>query len=173
MTFANGGEQSYGIMTDCVFGGTLAGLDGTGCEKTTGWSVVLAYEHYWTPQWHQSFVGAYMAVDYDTAANNMLCALEGPTQGTGIGATAVALPGCNNNWSYWGASSRLQWDVTKSFYLGVEAVYLQQNTASSATGLVPASAGLGVPTLCSTGACRNSDEHTWVFTLRMHKDFLP
>jgi hypothetical protein len=171
MTFANGGEQSYGIMTDCVYGGI--GATATGCEKTTGWSAVLAYEHYWTPQWHQSFIGAYMAVNYDTAANNMLCALEGPTQGMGLGGTAVALPGCNNNWSYWGASSRLQWDVTKNFYLGVEALYLQQNSASSATGFVPAAAGLGAPTLCSTGACRNSTENTWVFTLRMHKDFLP
>jgi hypothetical protein len=171
MTFANGGEQSYGIMTDCVYGGI--GATATGCEKTTGWSAVLAYEHYWTPQWHQSFIGAYMAVNYDTAANNMLCALEGPTQGTGLGGTAVALPGCNNNWSYWGASSRLQWDVTESFYLGIEVLYLRQNTASSVTGFVPAAAGLGAPTLCSAGVCRNSDENTWVFTLRIHKDFLP
>lgn len=27
MTFANGDEQSYGILTDCVFGGTTAGVD--------------------------------------------------------------------------------------------------------------------------------------------------
>jgi hypothetical protein len=171
MTFANGGEQSYGILTDCAFGGTTVGLDGTGCEKTTGWSAVLAYEHYWTPQWHQSFSGAYMQVNYDDAANNMLCALQG--QGTGTGSTAVAHAGCNNNWNYWVVGSRLQWDVTKSFYLGVEALYLQQNAASSATGFVPAAAGLGAPTLCSTGVCGNSDQHTWVFTIRMHKDFLP
>jgi hypothetical protein len=145
MTFANGGEQSYGIMTDCIFGGTTVGLDGTGCEKTSGWSAVLAYEHYWTPQWHQSFSGAYMQVNYDNAANNMLCVFEG--QGVGVGSTAAAVPGCDNNWSYWVAGSRLQWDVTKTFYLGVEALYLQQNSASSATGFVPAAAGLGAPTL--------------------------
>ena len=40
-----------------------------------------------------------------------------------------AAPGCNNNWSVWGASSRLQWDVTKSFYLGVEVMYNHMNSA--------------------------------------------
>jgi hypothetical protein len=27
MTFANGDEQSYGILTDCVSGGTTVGVD--------------------------------------------------------------------------------------------------------------------------------------------------
>jgi hypothetical protein len=172
-SFANGGEQSWGLASDCVFGGTPGGLFGTNCELTTGWSAVLSYEHYWTPQWHQSFTGAYLAINYDDAANNMLCAFEG--QGVGIGSTAVAHAGCDNNWSYWGAGSRLQWDVNKSFYLGVEALYLQQNAASSATGLVPIANGLGPPTLCSTvvPGCRSSDEHAWVVDFRMHKDFLP
>ena len=112
-----------------------------------------------------------MKFQYNDTANDMLCALEG--QGTGTGSTAVAHAGCDNNWNYWVVGSRLQWDVTKSFYLGVEALYLQQDTASSATGFVPAPAGLGAPTLCSLGDCVNKNENTWVFTLRMHKDFLP
>ena len=36
--------------------------------------------------------------------------------------------GCNNNWDTWGVGSRLQWDVTKSFYIGVEAIYQQAST---------------------------------------------
>jgi hypothetical protein len=86
---------------------------------------------------------------------------------------AVAHAGCNNNWNYWAAGSRLQWDVTKSFYLGVEALYVAQDTASSATGFVPDAVGLGPPTLCSLGDCRTRDQNAWVFTVRMHKDFLP
>jgi hypothetical protein len=114
-----------------------------------------------------------MAFNYDNAANNMACALEG--QGAGVGSAAVARAGCNNDWNYWTVGSRLQWDVTKSFYLGVEALYIQQDSAQSATGLVPVAVGLGPPTLCNTTVpgCRVSDEHEWVFTLRMHKDFLP
>jgi hypothetical protein len=183
MLFANGGTQSYGIQSDCVYGsaaipapGTAAAALSTGCQQTTGWSAILSYEHYWTPQWHQSFTGAFLQTNYNDEANDILCVLEG--QGIGTGSTARADAGCNNNWNYWGAGSRLQWDVTKSFYLGVEALYLQQDTASSATGLVPTPAGLGAPTLCGLaiaegGGCRNQNQHTWVFTIRMHKDFLP
>ena len=43
-------------QTDCVYGGTLAAGNATGCELTTGWSSIAAYEHYWTPQWHQDLV---------------------------------------------------------------------------------------------------------------------
>jgi hypothetical protein len=173
-TFAQGGNQSWGLASDCVYGGTTAGLFGTNCQLTTAWSAILSYEHYWTPQWHQSFTGGYMAFRYNDAANDMLCALEGQgVPGTGHGAAAVARAGCDNNWNYWAAGSRLQWDVTKSFYLGVEALYVQQDTASSATGFVPTPVGLGAPTLCSLGDCVNRDQHAWVFTVRMHKDFLP
>jgi hypothetical protein len=175
-TNAQGGTQSWGLASDCVYGsapavGLLPAIAGTGCQRTSAWSAILSYEHYWTPQWHQSFTGGYMAIRYDDTANDLLCSIEG--QATGVGAAAIARPGCDNNWNYWAAGSRLQWDVTKSFYLGVEALYIQQDTASSATGLVPAAVGIGPPTICSLGDCRNRDQNAWVFTVRMHKDFLP
>jgi hypothetical protein len=101
--------------------------------------------------------------------------LEGQGVGTGHGAAAVARAGCDNNWNYWAVGSRLQWDVTKSFYLGVEALYVAQDTASSATGLVPSPVAVGAPTLCATPGvgCTSRDQNAWVFTVRMHKDFLP
>ena len=45
---------------------------------------------------------------------------------------AVAAAGCNNNWDDWGVGSRLQWDVTKSFYIGVEAIYQNLDSATTA-----------------------------------------
>ena len=118
----NGGSQGYGVWSDCVFGGA-AGTTGTGCQLTTAWSAGASYEHYWTPQWHESFYGAYMQTRYDTSANAMLCSLEGGGNGAGVGTAAVATAGCNNNYSTWTVGSRLQWDVTKTLYLGVEALY--------------------------------------------------
>ena len=94
----------------------------------------MAYEHHWTPQWHQSLVFNGMWEKYGTgtgSANSMLCVGEG--LGAGAGTTAVAAAGCNNNWAVWGVGSRLQWDVTKSFYIGVEAIYQQVDSAQ--TGL--------------------------------------
>lgn len=66
----------------------------------------------------------------------------------------------------------LQWDVTRTFYLGVQAMYLQQDSASSAMGFVPSVVGVAVPAQCSLGDCRLQESHTWVFTMRTHKDFL-
>ena len=160
-------------MSDCVYGTLGEYAPGTGCNLTTAWSVNASYEHYWTPAVHESFVGAYAAVSYDDQANGLLCNLEGEG-----GATLfLAAPGCNNNWSTWGASSRLQWDVTKSFYLGVEVMYNHLNGASSSTGFVPgaipiaatAPAGSGTGTLQVGGDLENA----WSGTFRMHKDFLP
>lgn len=83
------------------------------------------------------------------------------------------MPAATTSGITWTAGSRRQWDITKSFYLGVEALYIQRDAASSATGLVLAVVGRGAPTLCSARVCRSSDEYEWVFTVRTHKDFLP
>jgi hypothetical protein len=170
LLFSTGASGSYGINSDCVYGG-VAGTTGTSCILTTAWSAVVAWEHFWSPQWHESFSGSYMAESYNTGANNILCSLEG--QGTGVGTAATATTGCNNNWSYWTAGSRLQWDVTKSFYIGVEALYQHFNTATSSTGLVPTTSALAAPSTCGAGICADQNQSDWSFTLRIHKDFLP
>ena len=173
--FSHGASEGYGINSDCVYGGA-AGTTGTNCLLTTAWSVVAAYEHFWTPQWHQSISGSYIAETYGSAANSILCSLEGATSGAGIGAGAVAGTGCNNNWSYWTAGSRLQWDVTTSFYLGMEVLYMNLNTAHpNTTEAIPTALGLGAPSTCGStaGNCTASNQSDWAVTLRVQKDFLP
>ncbi len=166
-----GGSEGYGVGSDCIYGGTLAAGNNTGCLQTSAWEIDVAYEHYWTPQWHQDIVFDGMWEKYGTgtgSANSMLCVGEG--LGAGAGTTAVAIPGCNNNWDVWGVGSRLQWDVTKSFYVGVEAIY--QHVDSAQTGLA-GNAITPALTLANSGATTWSNTSNWLFTLRMHKDFLP
>jgi hypothetical protein len=170
--FGNGASQTFGITSDCVYGGAAA-TTGTSCILTTAWSAVLAWEHFWTPQWHESFSGSYGAESYSSAANNILCASEGGGNGTGLGTAATATAGCNNNWSYWTAGSRLQWDVTKSFYIGVEALYIKYNSAETFNGLIPSSVGVGSTCNVANNNCTVANLSDWAFTLRMHKDFLP
>jgi Porin subfamily len=164
----HGANEAYAVGSDCVYGGL--GSSATGCQKTTAWEVDAAYEHYWTPQVHESFVVAYMNESYDQSANAMLCSVE--SQGSGGGLNAVAHAGCNNNWNVWGGGSRLQWDITKSLYIGVEVVYANLHSATLATtsgGFLPSS--LIVP---GSGATyQNSNENTWAASVRLHKDFLP
>jgi hypothetical protein len=165
-----GNSEVFGIQSDCVFGGTVAGGTATGCNLTSAWSVNAAYEHYWAPQWHQSLVGSYSAVNYGSQANAILCSAGGNGNGLG-GSAAVATPGCNMNWSMYGVSSRLQWDVTKTFYLGVEVLYDHMDSAQtgSATGALGGFA-LGAP---NAPTILSSSMNTWAGTVRMHKDFLP
>jgi hypothetical protein len=170
-----GNNEVFGILSDCVYGssGGVAVGTGTGannttsCNLTTAWSVNAAYEHYWTPSVHQSFVGAYEAVSYGSQANAILCSAGG--NGAGSGGLASATPGCNMNWNLWSVSSRLQWDVTKTFYLGVELLYDQMRSATTSDGLIH-SFGLGAP---NTPTLQSSQMGTWAGTVRMHKDFLP
>jgi len=168
---------SYGIMSDCVWGATNGGVDpppvtgATSCNQTSAWSFNASYEHYWTPSVHQSLVGMYEAVKYNGQANAILCTTEG--EGGAVAFSAAA--GCNNNWSVWGLSSRLQWDITKSFYIGVEGLYEHMQSASSSTGLVPLAVGLNgapapLPGLTTVGGAA---QNAWIGTVRMHKDFLP
>ena len=166
-----GASQGWGVGSDCIYGGTLAAGTATGCQLTTAWGIDVAYEHYWTPQWHQSLVFNGMWEKYGSgtgSANSMLCVGEG--LGVGAGGLAAAIPGCNNNWDVWGVGSRLQWDVTKSFYIGVEAIY--QHLDSATTGLI-GNALTPAITLANSGATSWADQSNWTFTLRMHKDFLP
>jgi hypothetical protein len=170
----NGLNEAWGVLSDCVYGGAvLAGVPTatTSCQKTSAWGFNASYEHYWTPSWHQSLYGAYYQVNYGSgtgSANSILCSAEGAGFGAGVGAAAVATPGCNNNWTTWGIGSRLQWDVTKTFYLGVEVLYQQLDGAKSPTGFVT---GSGIATASATTSV--STASSWMVSVRAHRDFLP
>ncbi len=169
---ADGNEGTFGVMSDCVYGnGEIVGgvaTNTTGCELTTGWGFNASFEHYWTPALHQSLAGGYMAVRYNDQANAMLCALGG--DGHGDGSTAFAHAGCDMNWNFWGIGSRLQWDVTKSFYVGVEVLYDHMDGAHTSDGLLhgfnPQEEREGVLFV------KNHND-AWSANVRMHKDFLP
>jgi len=180
-------EQSntggFGQMADCVYGSTGAStsaiVGGTGCNLTTAWSVNASYEHYWTPSVHESLYGAYWALNYNSQANAILCTLESPA-GAPVNGTVtaaggfVAAAGCNNNWSSWGIGTRLQWDVTKSFYLGVEGLYTHLNSASLVGNVMNSVVGNGAPSPAGTNVTiGGAAENAWQVSFRMHKDFLP
>jgi hypothetical protein len=192
--FERGGNLGFGITSDCVFASTNGGVTGgaivpvtnaTGCNLTTGWQVNASYEHYWTPQFHESFFGGITELRYDGQANAILCAAMGPAAGTGSGSLAVAHAGCDNNFDIWSAGTRLQYDFTKTLYIGVEFLYQHLDTATlpgnvltntgNSTALLPpqndlACSGVGAPTApCATIKNMNN----LAVTLRMHKDFLP
>ena len=173
-----GATEGYGVLSDCVYGGTIASGTATGCNLTSAWGFNAGYEHYWTPAWHTSLYGAWAQVSYNTQANAMLCNVEGfGNFPTGPGSNAAANPGCSNKWSQWGIGSRTQWDVTKTFYLGVEVLYSDLHSAQSGCASVVSGGCGGVPspeTIAFGGATvLKNDVSNWSFAVRAHRDFLP
>jgi hypothetical protein len=168
------GKEAYGVLSDCVYAGTIAAGNNTGCMLTSAWGINASYEHYWTPAWHTSLYGAYYQVSYGKgtgSANANLCSAAG-FGNTLAGTLAVAGAGCNNDWSNWGIGSRTQWDVTKTFYLGVEVLYTQLNSATTGTGLVVGPAGFA--SYAFGGATVNEARSSnWLVSVRAHRDFLP
>jgi len=169
-----GNQEAYGVMSDCVYGGALAVAgSATGCQLTTAYGFNAGYEHYWMPAWHQSLYGAYYQVQYSSSANAMLCVAEAPGVGNNgaIGGLAALTPGsaCNNNWSMWGIGSRLQWDVTKTFYLGVEVLYEDMKSATPNTGTGGAIGAVGF----GSSTVQQASASNWMVSVRAHRDFLP
>jgi hypothetical protein len=118
--------------TTAFVGGPV--VNGTGCNLTTGWQVNASFEHYWTPQFHESFYGGIEEVRYNSQANALLCTGEGAgtiLAGAVIrsGSLALAAPGCNNNFDIWTVGTRFQYDFTKTLYIGVDFLYSHLDTA--------------------------------------------
>jgi hypothetical protein len=164
----DGNSVGFGIQSDAVYGGTV-GANASDLELTSAWSVNAAYTHFWNKSWKTTLWGSYMSVMYGSNANAMLCSSIG--EGTGSGTTAVAATGCDMDWSIWGLGLRTQWNVTKDFYLGLEVLYANLQSASVSGGTVAlAGAGLGTK---PAGAYSVSDQDTWAVRFRAHKDFYP
>jgi hypothetical protein len=165
----DGASSTFGVMSDAVYGGSPNAANTTSLQLTSAWGFNAAYEHYWVPNLHTSAYGGYDKVTYGAQANAMLCSgSAGATGGAGFGTAATATAGCNNDWSMWFVGSRTQWDVTKTFYLGVDVLYQQMHSGSLPAGL----ASLGSYSVGSSNTIESS-AHEWMIRFRAHRDFLP
>jgi hypothetical protein len=173
-----GVKQGFGVLSDAVYGsdgcnGVGVCTNATSLHLTTGWGINAAFEHYWTPALHTSVYGGYAEVKYDSISNAMLCANEHSADG-GFGSAAVATHGCDNNWNTWWVGSRQQWDVTKTFYMGVDVLYQKLDTACTHCDGTLFGNGGTITTPISAGKALFSDNvDNWAIRFRVHKDFLP
>jgi len=163
----DGAATAFGVVSDGVYGGNSAGSI-TGIQLTTAYGFNAAYEHFWVPGFHTSVYGGWDQVQYNSQANAMLCAGSGTTGSSGVGALAIAAAGCNNNWSTWFVGTRTQWDVTKTFYIGVDVLYQDIKSATLPGGLT----GIGQYSLGSSNTTE-SNGSAWMVRFRAHRDFLP
>ncbi len=174
--------QSFGILSDCVYGGLInasapagAGTN-TGCNLTTAWGFNAAYEHHWSPAWQTSAYGGWASVRYNQQATNELCQAGGfGTSTSAIGNAAQAAAGCDMNWSTWFVGSRTQWNVSKTFYMGLDVTYEVLDGAKLPPGQTNGAGGtnpLGGFAMNNANGLESSS-HDWAVRFRAHKDFLP
>jgi hypothetical protein len=149
----NGNKLGYGFNSDAVF------FAGSALELTTAWTVNAAYTHNWNAAWKSSLFGSYMAMDYNSNANLLMCG----------GAAAVAA-GCNQDWAIWGAGLRTQWAVSSTFQIGLEVLYAKLDSASSAGGVIFQNAANGAK---PAGFYADGDINNWAVRLRVNRDFYP
>ena len=85
------------------------------------------------------------------------------------------LTGCNNNWSTWFIGSRTQWNVSKTFYMGVDVMYEELNSASTGSAGAPLGYAGGTSAVTALGNATGTESHSsnWTVRFRAHKDFLP
>ena len=169
-----GSSLGYGVVTDGVYGGSLAGANTTGVNLTTAWGVNAGYEHFWNRSFQTSLYGAYVAYSYNAEANASLCFQQGATTaGTLGGSDTTITPGvtCNNNFAVFTIGSRTQWNIDSNTAMGVDIAYLGLKSAQigNAAGLVNA------PTFGAQAAAVRTvgDQHTWLGQFRIHRNFYP
>jgi hypothetical protein len=177
----DGSAEAFGVLSDCVYGGTIVGPTAgtnTGCNLTTAWGFNASFEHHWTPAWQTSVYGGWDSVSYNAQANAMLCSAGG-FGNNGVGNAAVAGAGCDMNWSTYFVGSRTQWNISKTFYMGVDVMYENLNSAKLGVATTGTCAtNIQTVGLCGFASCSSaqhveSSSSNWTIRFRAHKDFLP
>jgi hypothetical protein len=163
----DGDRLGYGFNTDAVYGGNPANGNASDLELTTTWAVNAAYTHFWNPAWKRTLWGSYRAVSFNDQANAMLCSVLG--DGVGAGTSALANAGCDQNWQAWGLGLRTEWDVSKTFSMGLEVLYANLNSGSNSNGQVKVQSDAGNPTQVYS----NSDQDLWAVRFRATRAFYP
>jgi hypothetical protein len=147
----DGTSVGIGLESDATYAA------GTDLELTQTWGVNAAFTHNWTPALKSTLWGAYRETNYNDAANAILSAGAG-----GIGASA------NFDWSIWGVGLRTEWKATKNLALGVEVLYANLDSMSSASGAITAGGGTK-----PAGAYTLDDQDQVAVRFRATRNFYP
>ncbi len=141
--FGSGNQLAYGPMSDGVF------VNGSTIELTTAWTFGAGFEHNWSPIFKTSVYGNYTAVSYNTTATGYICASGG--------GNVSGVVNCDPNWKFWTVGSRTEWSPVRGFFLGVDVMWTQVETAFEGAGNINNS-GTNVIGGRPTGAYTFSDQ---------------
>src|SRR5262249_33717952 len=174
-----GQNLGYGFFSDGVFSNATGEV-----QLTTSWGINAAYDRLWLPNFRMSIYGSYMRVEYGSNANLAICNAQ-TTANIGISPFAtpstvggsiaftglqVAQGQCSNNFNYWTAGSRTQYNFTPWFYVGFDVIYQKLETASKDANVTyTALANTAKP----TAIYRVTDQDNYGLRIRVHRDIVP
>jgi hypothetical protein len=128
-------------------------------ELTTAWSVGGAFEHWWTPSMRTTVFSSYTRVQFNSEATSILC-------NSLLSPVLITSPGCSADWSVFDVGARQRWDLAPGYYLGVQVLYRQIDTAFANQDIF-FPGGSGKP----AGRYKAQDTDTWSGIVRIHRDF--
>ncbi len=164
-----GGSRSIGVgwATDAVLRDNVPGGQNGTLELTQSWGFAAAYEHKWTPYLKTSWYGGAYQVDYNANATQYLCSVFTLTNTPG-GPEDKSL--CDPNFGVWYVGSRTQWNIRPDFYMGVDILYENLQTAHEGAfaDLIP-----GGQNARSAGFYKFEDQDAMVVTFRVQRSFVP
>ena len=97
-----------------------------GIENFKSWNVAAVMDHFWAPQWRQSFLASYGSINAPATVNAL-------AWGTSAGGYADA--------KVWNIGSQIAFLPTSNFEIGVEALYARVSNSNSATAAANVSQG--------------------------------
>ena len=129
-----------------------------------------------------SIYGSYLRVEYGNNANLAICNAQttpnipgtGFAQPSAVAGTIaftglqVAQGACNNNFNWWQAGSRTQYNFTPWFYVGFDVIY-QKIESASAGATVTYTSNIAKPT--AFYQIQNQDNYG--LRIRVHRDIVP
>ena len=98
----------------------------TGIENFKSWNVAAVMDHYWAPQWRQSFLATYGSINAPATLNARAWGVTG-------GGFADA--------KVWNVGSQIAFLPTKDFEIGIEALYARVQNSNSTTAAANVSQG--------------------------------
>ncbi len=108
-------------------GSSYTGATAPGISLVDSWNVAGVFDHYWAPQWRQSFLASYGKVKAPSAAKNCANGIDLSVNGAGgaasTSATSTAINGCFGDAQVWNVGSQVAFLPTKDFEIGVELLY--------------------------------------------------
>ena len=78
------------------------------------------------------------------------------------------VPGCDNNFAYWTAGTRTQFNIDSQTYVGLDVVYTTLDQKMAIPGTYTSGQGQQPVTTRSL-----SDQSAWMAEFRFHRNFYP